>query len=368
MIEANCPSCGKPIGDRKACNYCGAYVEKRLRIKTMFISSIASLLIGFILLSLAFITTTPIEKVTELTSNKNFQHVRVVGKVVDVIYTKEKYEKYGSMSIFVNDRSLEKYDANTIKIRADADVVEKIVDKKKVVAFGDKVDVEGTLYAGPGYKVLNLNDEKMFRVEKRNYEEIMLDEFKNADENKFERGKMIRSYGFVSGLRTLDFATIVYLEDSELQIFIEKHVIELTGKEKIENITIGKKITFEGSLEWYKGKGKGYWEVIIPTMENIKIEEVSYEAVTVEQLLNKPEKYEGRKVKLMNVFVVDVYQTWKFKVADNSSSKKNIVVYGAKIDKIEVGDILIVKGTFKYYKDGGYWEIEVGKGDEVIKG
>jgi hypothetical protein len=164
-----CPSCGKEPGGPVVCQYCCAAIEPSRRIteKKLAMMAVGISIIGVVLLVWASRVETPITPIKELASEGSFLHFRVKGEVIRFSEFKTPYENANIHNFWIDDGSSDKADESVLKLKVEGPVYADLKERGKVPARGDTIDVEGTLYAGDGFRLLSLNTAAMLKLEKK---------------------------------------------------------------------------------------------------------------------------------------------------------------------------------------------------------
>ncbi len=164
-----CPSCGKEPGGLVVCQYCCAAIEPHRRITEKKLASVAIgvAVLGVLLLVWAASVETPITPINELAKEGAFLHYRVKGEVIRSSEFKTPYEKSNIHNFWIDDGSSDKSDEAVLKLKVEGPVYADLKKAGKVPERGDIIDVEGTLYAGEGFRLLSLNTAAMLNLEKQ---------------------------------------------------------------------------------------------------------------------------------------------------------------------------------------------------------
>jgi len=134
---AHCPSCGRFVGAREVCPYCGASVPRRMSLRLFKYGAIALALVGLLVLWIAATwSQVPTVHVEDVVGTMNWAYVRMEGVVTRL----PSYdEETGYLSFWLND------DTGDIMVSAYRSEARALVEAGKVPMLGDKVSVEGTL-------------------------------------------------------------------------------------------------------------------------------------------------------------------------------------------------------------------------------
>jgi hypothetical protein len=115
--------------------------------------------------------------------------------------------------------------------------------------------------------------------------------------------------------------------------------------------------------------GKGYRTLSLGTAELLKVLDKSNENKTVDadikSLLEKPDNFKNKKIKVKEAVVISKRGKLIIEVADAAveiapgSKSPTIIVFGVDSARYTKGQKLSINGLFVYYERGGYWEIKV---------
>lgn len=165
---AICPSCGRPNPEnKKRCSYCCTLTsqDERISLRAMNLSTIILFIAAFIYFAIAVNLKPQYVPIAELDETKNFQHIRVLGKVGYVNEFKDKYNKRSTIQFDVIDQKNGEGDnyEGKIKVKAEGEVAKDLKDKGIIPSKGDVVDLSGALYAGKGYRILSLGSAELLK-------------------------------------------------------------------------------------------------------------------------------------------------------------------------------------------------------------
>ncbi len=157
--QITCPSCGKPNSSgAKICRFCTATLGERVSILLFFAVGIALLLLLAVLHFRAAIVYKPVyTEIQDLTAERNFDRVRVLGRVENISVT---HGRYNSKKVRIDlspthapDRSFR----HRISVRLEGEPASDFLSQKNPITRGDLVEVAGSLFAGEGYRHLSVN-------------------------------------------------------------------------------------------------------------------------------------------------------------------------------------------------------------------
>ena len=115
--------------------------------------------------------------------------------------------------------------------------------------------------------------------------------------------------------------------------------------------------------------GKGYRTLSLGTAELLKVVDKSNENKTIDadikSLLEKPDNFKNKKIKVKEAVVVSKRGKLIVEVADTAvetipgSKPASVIVFGVDSALYKEGQKLSLNGLFIFYERGGYWEIKV---------
>lgn len=163
---AECPSCGKAIGDIEVCSYCCAATApgRRVTEDRLMLWSLPIFALGAVLLVCAAFSETPVTPVAKLARKGAFLHFRIKGEVVRFSHIKTPYKNSDLYNFWIDDGSGRTAAESMLKLKVEGPVYQDLEELKKVPKRGDVIDVEGTYYAGDGFRLLSLNTAAMLRI------------------------------------------------------------------------------------------------------------------------------------------------------------------------------------------------------------
>lgn len=164
-----CPSCGEDPGGPVVCQFCCAATSPQRRVteKQMVLVAAGVAVLGIVLLAWASTVATPVTPIKELATEGAFMHFRVKGEVIRSGMFKTPYANADTYNFWIDDRSSDKSGESVLKLKVDGPVYADLKEAGKVPERGDTIDVEGTLYAGEGFRLLSLNTAAMLKLEKK---------------------------------------------------------------------------------------------------------------------------------------------------------------------------------------------------------
>ncbi|MEO0290939.1 MAG: OB-fold nucleic acid binding domain-containing protein [candidate division WOR-3 bacterium] len=372
-----CFNCGRYIGNKDICPYCGEEQLKPVGIEFLRWISLFLAIGGVIFLFISARTeAAPYVKVKDLKPTMNFAKVSMKGIVESSPYYEE--EKGGYFSFWLNDGT------GSIKVRAFRDVAKELIEKDLYPSVSDSVFVTGTLYARENF-ILTINNGKDLKIKIQEPKNVKIKDITDT-----LTGKRIETEGNIYSItqyRNNSIGLRIQDEDANITVFIPFYYRE---KEKILSLEKGTIIKVKGAVFLYKDKPEiiphyvsdisiiGKKEIkYAQKNENLKlkgeilsgytfkkgirfriktdkgIEEVTLWKSTLEK------NYKGESIKLLTGSVVEfeVYEKeYKGKIEKNVKSLK-IISYPQNPYKIKeaiqknIGEFLKIKGNIKEIKE-----------------
>lgn len=136
--------------------------------------------------------------------------------------------------------------------------------------------------------------------------------------------------------------------------------LTLYGYDENMGIKVGDKLNAKGTFVQYKNQ---YWEIKIKPSSNDEVkvigsETINYETMTVKELLENPNSFNGLLVRIEDAEVTDKESFYKFHISDDSTSDK-LFVYndGLFLKSFKQGDTIDIQGEFMKYNDD--WELKL---------
>ena len=158
-----CPSCGKenPAG-YKVCRFCAASIERRISLKIVPVGVVLLLAIAAAHFHWAANYVPDYAPIPSLTAERNFERVRVRGRVADVQILREAYDHH-QVRIELEGEG-ERSPDNRISVRLEGEPANDFLANPGLLNRGDLVDVAAALYAGAGYRHLSVSSAQFIRV------------------------------------------------------------------------------------------------------------------------------------------------------------------------------------------------------------
>lgn len=136
LDEMNCPSCGRFVGAKIHCPYCGAKVAKRMSLVAVRYAAVLLATIGLVLLwAMAKFHDTPVVKIGDISPTMNFAQIRVDGTADSDVRT----FRNGGMGFNISDGT------GTLMVFVSQKQGEELRRLGKLPHAGDAVQLNGTV-------------------------------------------------------------------------------------------------------------------------------------------------------------------------------------------------------------------------------
>lgn len=136
LDEMNCPSCGRFVGAKIHCPYCGAKVAKRMSLVAVRYAAVLLATIGLVLLwAMAKSHDSPVVKIGDITPTMNFAQIRVDGTADSDVRT----FRNGGMGFNISDGT------GTLMVFISQKQGEELRKLGKLPHAGDAVRLNGTV-------------------------------------------------------------------------------------------------------------------------------------------------------------------------------------------------------------------------------
>jgi hypothetical protein len=207
-----------------------------------------------------------IEDISEV---NNWAYINIVGTVVSTPrYFPREHTNTGTLYFDVDDGT------GTITVRAYDTATRELIEKQKIPAFGDKVDLKGVVNVRKDQITIVLNSADQLKIIREPATAISISELYQArtDENYFIDGTRVKIKGTIDYWVKYKFALSLWLSDdygNQANIFIPQSIIELTGPGILYTITEDMEISATGALKWYAAGRYSRWEIIPATTADI---------------------------------------------------------------------------------------------------
>ncbi|MEN3045651.1 MAG: OB-fold nucleic acid binding domain-containing protein [Candidatus Hydrothermales bacterium] len=372
-----CFNCGRYVGAKDRCPYCGEEQLKPIGIEFLKWTSLIVAISGvFFLFISARTQEAPLVKVIDLKPTMNFAKVKMQGVVKSSPYYDE--EKGGYLSFWLDDGT------GNIKVRAFKNVAKEIIDKNMYPTIGDSVSLKGTLY---------IKENFLITIEKSEDLKIKIPKHINVKIKEITDtliGKRVETEGTIYSVNEYKNKSIgIRIGDlgSFITVFIPNYYKE---KEKILGLERGTKIKVRGAVFVYKDNLEiiphYVDEILVIGKEEIKIskkrettkikgevlegstfkksiklkiktEEGIEEVLLWKSLLEKKYKNEIIKILTGSMIEFEVYEReYKGKKEKNVSSLR-VISYPEKVTKISdilnrnIGEFLKTEGKVEEIKE-----------------
>lgn len=109
--------------------------------------------------------------------------------------------------------------------------------------------------------------------------------------------------------------------------------------------------------------GKGYRTLSLGTAELLKVVDKASEAAAVEtdvkSLIEKPESFKNKKVKIKEAVIKAKRGKLALEVSGPGDAAGTLVIFGVDPSGYKEGQKISASGLFVYYERGGYWELKI---------
>ena len=164
-IPRSCPSCGKENPPESAvCHFCGASTVERIPLKILGFGIALLLVIAAVHFYLASSYEPDYAAIPSLTAERNFERVRVKGRVTNVQIIREEYNHHQVRIEIAGDESISRFPDNRISVRLEGEPANDFLSNPGFLNRGDLVDVAASLYAGEGYRHLSVSSAQFIRI------------------------------------------------------------------------------------------------------------------------------------------------------------------------------------------------------------
>lgn len=162
-IPRCCPSCGKDnVPASAVCRFCGASTVERIPLKILGFGIVLLLAIAAAHFYLAASYVPDYAAIASLTAERNFERVRVKGRVANVQILREDYDHH-QVRIELTGEEGGGYD-NRISVRLEGEPANDFLSNPGFLNRGDLVDVAASLYAGDNYRHLSVSSAQFIRI------------------------------------------------------------------------------------------------------------------------------------------------------------------------------------------------------------
>ncbi|MFH0881308.1 MAG: zinc ribbon domain-containing protein [Lentisphaerota bacterium] len=170
-----CPSCGKPNpSGAKVCRFCTASLVERVSLKWFFVAGILVLLLIAAAHFHSAVTYEPTyTEIHDLTLERNFDRVRVLGRVENISVTRGPYDdKKVRIDISPTNTPDRSY-KHRITVRLEGEPADDFLNQKNPVTRGDLIEVAASLFAGEGYRHLSVSGAQFIKVREKGKPEAL---------------------------------------------------------------------------------------------------------------------------------------------------------------------------------------------------
>jgi len=155
LDEMNCPSCGRFVGAKTHCPYCGAKVAKRMSLVAVRYAAVLLATIGLVCLwAMAKFHDTPVVKIGDLEPTMNFAQIRIDG----VADSDMRTFRNGSMGFNISDGT------GSLMVFVSQKQGEELRRLGKIPHAGDAVRMSGTVSLSDKNNSIRLQSVSSFEV------------------------------------------------------------------------------------------------------------------------------------------------------------------------------------------------------------
>lgn len=155
-----CPSCGKENPpDSPVCHFCGASTTSRIRLSAMGVGIILLLVITAVHFYQAVTYRPDYAPLASLTAERNFERVRVKGRVTDIRVIRQQYDHH-QVRIEIQGED----GGDRISVRLEGEPANDFLVNPGWLSRGDVIDVAASLYAGEGYRHLSVSSMQFIKI------------------------------------------------------------------------------------------------------------------------------------------------------------------------------------------------------------
>ncbi len=383
--QINCPSCARPNPvDAKLCRFCGASMVERISLRWMYLGILILVGIALIHIYLSMSHRPDYTAIHELTPDKNFARVRVLGRVTDVKVSRDRYSN-STIRLEIKAEKLVDLPAaqQTIAIKLEGEPAADYLGMETPINAGDLVDVAASLYAGDDFRHLSASGVQFIRVLERG-SPVAFNVPEPANQPTFTVAQLLATpeqyrdqWVTIPQAIVVDVATqwpIVRIQDPGQTN--ELVVMGYEGKPVVTGMTVsvrGQFILYEKKGYWEIKPRRGDMEAIRPANPAAALPAPVASSVaarpaapvlSVVQLLAAPETYRDRWVTVAPVEISNVATNWPIIRIHDPGQTNELVVMGYEGRPLATGMTVRVNGQFIFYEKKGYWEIKTARGRE----
>ena len=164
-LSRRCPSCDKENPpESTVCHYCGASLVERISLKILHVGIALLVVVAAAHFYLASTYEPEYAAIPSLTAERNFERVRVKGRVTNVQIVREDYDHHRVRIQLEGDPAVSAFPDNRIEVRLEGEPANDFRSETGFLNPGDLVDVAASLYAGEGYRHLSVSSIQFIRI------------------------------------------------------------------------------------------------------------------------------------------------------------------------------------------------------------
>ena len=257
-----CPSCGKPNPvEVKVCRFCTAAMSRRVSIARFY--AVGILLLGLVAVShfVAAIRHEPAYvDILDLTADRNFDRVRVLGRVEDIVITPGPYDSRKVRIDLAAPGAPERAYEHRISVRLEGEPALDFLAQEQKITRGDLVEVAGSLFAGENYRHLSVGGAQFIRLKEKGVEPPLRTQEAArvtvqqllAEPNTYSNQVVFVPEALVTGVSTA-WPSFQIADPGETNSSLIVFGYETKG------LRPGAKVSVRGQFEFYDKNG--YWEI-----------------------------------------------------------------------------------------------------------
>lgn len=219
--EGGCPSCGRFVGPKGVCPYCGVRIGKRISLQLTKILSIVGAFVGLgVLYTLSFISEIPSVPIEKISPAMNFATVRITG-----VAARDSYRREGYLAFSLSDGTGE------IWIRGYREI-------DTIPVYGDTVEVIGSI---------QVREERASLIIQRLWVGPMIEIRDISSISESDVGSIVRIKGWIDSFRHLKRGIVIRVRDGTGEI-------ETVIWEREFSPSVGREIECIGKVRLFRGE------------------------------------------------------------------------------------------------------------------
>ena len=243
--EAYCPSCGRFIGPREKCPFCGAEIKERIRLKYIKVLALVLAIVGvFGIFLFSKMIPVPTVKIADIDASYNYAPIRVKGYVIEYPDYNEESE---SITFWIMDETGE------IMVKAYRDAARELIKQGKIPGVMDYIDCIFEARITRGFKYLIIEVPDYLTIYKPEPEQLTITQI---IENNITMKKAIVE-GVITSVRSYSSGYGIWITDGEYELEIWVPISQLSffsnHTDVLDRIAPGMKVIVKGGLKLYRG-------------------------------------------------------------------------------------------------------------------